>query len=168
MRFRTIALIALAACDAGKDEPPVRLASGTDTVHASNGASIPEGALTQLPWLLGTFRGTGIEGTAQEPFFERYTLADDSTLIVESFKDSTLAGAVDTSRFEVRRDSLTSVGASRYIATSISPDSINFGPLTGVKNGFIWKKGDSSAWTAVIVPAAATASRRYYRMARIN
>ncbi len=168
MKLRITALLALVACGEKSDDQPARLASSPDTVHASRGAKIPDGALTQLPWLLGTFRGTGIEGTAQAAFFERYSLADDSTLIVESFKDSTLAGAVDTSRYEVRRDSLTSVGASRYIATSISPDSIAFGPLTGVSNGFIWQRGDSLAWTAVIVPKAATAPRRFYRMERLR
>ena len=121
-----------------------------------------------MPWLLGTFRGAGVDGTTQAPFYERYSLADDSTLIVESFKDSTLTGAIDSTRYQVRADSLTNTGAGRYIATSISPDSVVFGPLTGVKNGFVWRKGDSASWTAIIVPVAADAQRRFYRMARLR
>jgi len=132
-------------------------------------ATIQPRALTQLPWLLGTFRGTGTDGTVQAAFFERYSLADDSTLIVESFKDSTLSGAIDTTRYEARRDSLTNPGSSRYVATSLTPDSIVFGPLVGVKNGFLWRKGDSTAWTAVIIPQPGTGrSPRFYRMARIR
>jgi len=131
-------------------------------------AKVPAGALKQMPWLLGTFRGTGVEGTTQAPFYERYSLADDSTLIVESFKDSTLTGAIDTTRYEARRDSLSNPGTSRYLATSISADSVTFGPLVGVQNGFTWRKGDASSWIAVIIPSNASSAKRTYRMARIN
>jgi hypothetical protein len=166
----TLAVLCFAACRSEKsaEQPASQAVASAETTTVS-AAKIQVGALTQLPWLLGTFRGAGIEGTTQAPFYERYSLADDSTLIVESFKDSTLAGAIDSTRFEVRNDSLTSRGERRYVATSISPDSINFGPLAGVKNGFLWKKGDSLAWTAVIVPLGGDASKqRYYRMARIR
>ena len=132
-------------------------------------AQVQPGALKQMPWLLGTFRGIGEGTTLQEPFHERYSLADDSTLIVESFKDSTLSGAIDTSRYEARRDSLTSVGERRYIATFISPDSVVFGPLVGARNGFTWKKGDATSWIAVITPLGGGASaQRTYRMMRLR
>jgi hypothetical protein len=167
MRRHSLGLLVLIACSGKSEQPPAQLASPPSATTTA--AAIQPRALTQLPWLIGTFRGTGADGTVQDAFFERYSLADDSTLIVESFKDSTLAGPVDSTRYEVRRDSLTNPGAHRYIATSITPDSITFGPLVGVKNGFLWRKGDSSAWTAVIVPPpGADAKQRFYRMARIR
>jgi hypothetical protein len=161
-------VLSLAACgdkdksEEGPSPAPPAPPAPTSTVVA---AKVAPGALKQLPWLLGTFRGTGVEGTTQAPFYERYSLADDSTLVVESFKDSTLAGAIDTTRYEVRRDSLSNPGTSRYVATAISADSVTFGPLVGVNNGFTWRRGDNSAWIAVIIPAT-PAKQRTYRMAR--
>ena len=160
-----LGLLVTACGDRSKDTPG---AAAPDVPAPIVAARIPAGALKQLPWLLGTFRGTGIEGTDQAPFYERYSLADDSTLIVESFADSTLSGKIDTTRYEARRDSLSNPGSSRYIATAISADSVAFGPLVGVKNGFTWRKGDANDWIAVIIPTAKTATRRTYRMVRLK
>ena len=150
----------LLACGDTQEQQPA-------PVPAVAAAAVPAGALKQVPWLLGTFRGRGEGATVQGPFYERYSLADDSTLIVESFKDSTLTGAIDTSRYEARRDSLTSVGARRYVATAIAADSIVFGPLVGVRNGFTWRRGDDSSWIAVITPLGAS-GERVYRMVRVK
>ena len=174
MHSRMIAIgltLTLVACgERAKSPDTVSVATPAPPVASPSivAAKIPAGALKQLPWLLGTFRGTGVDGTTQAPFYERYSLADDSTLIVESFPDSTLTGKIDSTRYEVRRDSLSTPGASRYLATAISADSVTFGPLVGVKNGFTWRKGDATSWTAVIIPAAATAPKRTYRMARLR
>jgi hypothetical protein len=45
-----------------------------------------------LRWIAGDWRGGGTGGTMQPPFYERYRFADDSTLLVESFADSTWRG----------------------------------------------------------------------------
>ena len=150
------------------DEPAEQAAPApaASTVVA---ARVQTGALKQMPWLLGTFRGTGEGTTVQAPFHERYSLADDSTLIVESFRDSTLSGAIDTSRYELRRDSLSSVGERRYIATYIGADSVVFGPLVDVRNGFTWRKGDDTSWVAVITPlGGGPSTQRTYRMVRLK
>ena len=149
-----------------RDQPPAPEPPATpQTVDA---AVVPAGALRQLPWLMGTFRGTGADGTAQEEFFERNSLPNDSTLIVESFENATLTGKIDTTRYELRHDSLTNSGPGRYIAIAISPDSVTFGPLSGVNNFFTWRKGDDSTWIAMIFPFGNTAGLRVYRMNRIR
>ena len=156
----------LLACKAEQEEQPAPASDAPATIAA---ARVQAGALKQMPWLLGTFRGRGEGTTVQEPFYERYSLADDSTLIVESFKDSTLTGPIDTSRYEARRDSLTNPGTRRYVATVISADSIVFGPLVGVRNGFTWRKGDDTSWIAIITPlSGGAAAQRYYRMVRLK
>ena len=161
-----LAVCPLLACTDRKDDQPAPASPAAVPVAA---ARAPSGALKQLPWLLGTFRGRGEGTTVQEPFYERYSLADDSTLIVESFRDSTLTGPVDTSRYELRRDSLTSSGERRYVATAITADSLAFGPLVGVSNAFTWRRGDDSSWVAVIRPLAGGASaERVYRMVRLT
>lgn len=167
MRLRSVVAALGATLTACRDKPADQPLVGTPASAVA--AKISPGALRQMPWLLGTFRGGGADGTVQEPFYERYSLADDSTLVVESFKDSTLTGAIDTTRYEQRRDSLTNPGTSRYVAIAISADSVTFGPLAGVKNGFTWRKGDDRAWTAVIIPPGNSAAKqRTYRMARIR
>lgn len=162
---------ALAACLLGCTDKPDerRTPSPATPAPTAAAAGVQPGALKQMPWLIGTFRGRGEGTTVQEPFYERYSLADDSTLLVESFKDSTLTGAIDTARYEVRRDSLTNVGTSRYIATLITPDSVVFGPLIGSRNGFTWRKGDDTSWVAVITPlAGGPSAQRTYRMVRLK
>jgi hypothetical protein len=167
-RYLVVALVmALAGCKDKpadpRDLPPApELPSTPPTVEA---VAVPKGALTQLPWLMGTFRGVG---TGTEEFFERNSLLNDSTLIVESFENATLTGKIDTTRYELRHDSLTSSGAGRYIATAISPDSVTFGPLSGVNNFFTWRKGDDSTWTAMIYPFGSNAGLHVYTMTRIK
>ena len=80
-----------------------------------------------------------------------------------------MTGAIDTSRYEVRRDSLASAGERRYVATTITADSLVFGPLVGVRNGFTWRKGDDTSWVAVITPlSGGTPAQRHYRMVRLK
>jgi hypothetical protein len=173
MKPRTLVAVvalALAACKDkpadSRDIPPAPEVSATPpTVDA---AKVPAGALRELPWLMGTFRGTGADGTIQEPFYERNSLLNDSTLIVESFVSGTLSGKIDTTRYELRHDSLTNTGYARYITTAISPDSVTFGPLANVNNFFTWRKGDDSTWVAMIFPFGTNTDMRAYKMTRIK
>lgn len=165
--FVAVLAMTLMACkgktdDSANSDPAPEYHLTVDAAHVS------AGALKQLPWLLGTFRGTDLEGTMPDPFFERNVLADDSTLLVLSFHDSTLTGA-DTTRYELRRDSLTNTGDGRYIATAISADSVAFGPLAGVNNFFTWRRDTDSSWLAFIYPFDnLTSKQRRYRMTRVT
>ena len=55
---------------------------------AAQSASISREAFAGLRWIAGSWRGSG---DGQAPFYERYRFEDDSTLVVETFTDSTLA-----------------------------------------------------------------------------
>jgi hypothetical protein len=168
MHSRTIAVllaVALLACGSKSDDD--QNTPQSEAQLAVIAARVPAGSLKQLPWLLGTFRGTGAAGIPDEAFFERNSLLDDSTLIVQSFHDSTLTEA-DTTRYELRRDSLTNTGDGRYIATAFSPDSVTFGPLAGVNNFFTWHRGDDSSWSAFIFPFGNPRGVRVYRMTRVE
>ena len=89
-------------------------------------------------------------------------------LIVESFENATFTGKIDTTRYELRHDSLTNTGTGRYVAIAISPDSVTFGPLSNVNNFFTWRRGDDSTWIAMIFPFGSYAGLRVYRMTRIK
>jgi hypothetical protein len=162
-----VAMLALPclACKGKSDDQTIP--PPPDVPLTVNAARVPAGALKQLTWLLGTFRGTGSD-TTREIFFERNALVDDSTLIVLSFHDSTLTEA-DTTRYELRRDSLTNLGDGRYIATAFSADSVTFGPLANVNNFFTWRKGVDSSWFAFIFPFGSPSARvQIYKMTRIR
>lgn len=113
--------------------------------------------LRALQWIEGTWRGSGDQ---QAAFYERYRLADDSTLVVETFGDSTVTTVTETTRFRLREGKLTSApGASgepapaapRWFASSLSPDSVRFEPLIAVHNVFVWRRGNTpDEWTAVL------------------
>ncbi len=121
--------------------------------------------LRALRWIEGTWRGTG---DAQAPFYERYRLANDSTLVVESFADSTLAAVTETSRFHLRGGALTSVpgaagdppaGGPRWYASALSPDSVCFEPLAAVRNPFVWRRSPSPDEWLAMLSWPATAAR---------
>jgi hypothetical protein len=167
--FVVVVVVAAGACS--KDTPAPQATPDPETRTSEltvEAVKVPPGSLKQLPWLMGTFRGAGIAGTEQEPFFERNSLVNDSTLIVESFENASLTGHIDTTQYELRRDSLTNTGHGRYIATAFSPDSVTFGPLANVNNFFTWRRGDDSSWVAMIFPFGNSADVRAYKMTRIR
>ena len=116
--------------------------------------------LRALRWIEGTWRGTG---ETQPAFYERYSLADDSTLVVESFADSTMARVTDSTRFELRGGALTSVPqapGARWYGSALSGDSVRFEPLSGARNAFVWKRGSGADdWVAVLSWPAASGGR---------
>lgn len=111
--------------------------------------------LRALKWITGTWRGSGV---GQAPFYERYRLADDSTLVVESFADSTLRTVSEVTRFALRDSALTSLpgasgeppaGVARWYGSALSNDSVRFEPLTGARNSFVWARGTTAnEWLA--------------------
>ncbi|HET7457295.1 MAG TPA: hypothetical protein VFJ74_06550 [Gemmatimonadaceae bacterium] len=150
-------------------------ASRVDTlVHNFAGVPLTPADLAHLRWIEGTWRGSG---SGQAPFYERYRFADDSTLVVESFADSTLGRVTDVTRFELRGGTLASTpnepkpGAARWVASRFAADSaVTFAPLARARNSFTWRRDSADAWTATLewpaTPGAAEARRRVYEMRR--
>jgi hypothetical protein len=156
--------LSLVAC--GKESPKADTAQIV-VVPPSPAGVASKNALTDLRWIVGAFRGAGGQGTVQAPFFERYSLVGDSTLVVESFKDSTLKGVPDSTRYVLRGDSLTSPEAA---ATNVSPGSVTFSSRKNRELAWTWRRDDDSTWTAIIVNAVPNAppKTRVYRMAKIK
>ncbi|HUP88107.1 MAG TPA: nuclear transport factor 2 family protein [Longimicrobiales bacterium] len=125
--------------------------------------------LSDLKWIEGTWRGSGGNVPA---FYERYRLQDDTTLVVESFADSTLSKVTETSYFESRQGRVTNRGNAQWYASAVSRDSIAFAPLRGVTNTFVWKRGrNADEWEAVLAwPANASRPARSvtYIMKRVQ
>jgi len=97
---------------------------------APTGSSSSKGKFTpadlaKLKWLEGTWKGTG----GEKPFFERYRFENDSTLVVETFADESLAKIVDTTRFELKDGEFGhDMGVRRAVASSITENAVQFVP----------------------------------------
>lgn len=135
---------------------------------AAKPARVTPEQFARLRWLEGTWQGRGAD---QPPFYERYRLADDSTMLMESFEDSTLARVTSSSRVELRGGQLSNVGdGARWVATQLDAGRVTFAPVEGARNTFIWRRTSADAWTATLSwPVQPQGHReRVYQMARLR
>ena len=134
-------------------------------------ATLGAAELRTLRWIVGTWRGSG---GGQSPFYERYSFVDDSTLLVESFKDSTLAQVTESSRYELRGGRFANAGpadAAQWVAVRLTGGAITFAPVRRARNRFTWRPSSADEWVADLVWPATDASgtgtrTRTYRMVR--
>jgi hypothetical protein len=129
----------------------------------------------RLRWIAGDWRGIGVDGTTQAPFFERYRFVDDSTLLVESLSDSTRRTVSETSRYELRDGRLGNTGAgARWVAVALDSLGVDFAPVARARNTFRWERAARAgarpaAWRATIASIDRTGAtvRRHYLMQRL-
>jgi len=122
--------------------------------------------LARLRWIEGDWVGTGVN---QSAFHERYRFENDSTLLVESFDDSTRARVTETARFALRGGRL-GPGPSTA-ATHLGRRSVTFGPQVPGRNWYAWIQRTPDEWTAELwwPPTPTRPERRAtYRMLRIR
>ncbi|HKP76643.1 MAG TPA: hypothetical protein VJT67_14030, partial [Longimicrobiaceae bacterium] len=120
----------------------------------------------QLRWIVGDWRGSG---SGQAPFYERYRFVDDSTLVVDSFADSTFAAVTESAPFELRGGRLSS-GGGRWVASQITPRWVTFIPVRA-RNVFTWRYDSRNRWIALLSwPATDTQPARTatYTMERVR
>jgi hypothetical protein len=103
-----------------------------------------------LRYLAGDWRGRTTNGSL---FYERYVIANDSTLASYTINDSSFttasdSGAIRWSNGQVRSGS----DHSSYVATVWTADSVRFEPEAGARNAFVWVRESPDAWTARLYP----------------
>ena len=140
------------------------------TVSPPTAAALGATDLGRLRWIVGDWRGVGTAGTTQAPFYERYQFADDSTLVMEGFADSTFASATETTRYELRAGRLAD---ARGRGTAVRLDSlgVEFAAASGARNGFRWERAPGAgarprSWQATILSAGV--GQRHYRLDRLR
>jgi len=134
-------------------------------------ASVPSDGFFKLRWLDGKWRGTGVNGTEQREFYERYRVVDDSTLVFGSYADSTFSRITGTGRYEIRGGRLSNVGQGpRWIAVRVDADGVVFAPLERAENWLTWKRQNDNQWLAILEwkTADGTTQRRDYLMTRVR
>jgi hypothetical protein len=162
-----LATLVLAACD-----PPARApaapapaaAPGASAATRAAAARVTVADLRKLRWIEGTWRGSG---DGQAAFYERYRFADDSTLVVDSFPDSTLASVSESTPFELRGGTL---GNPNWVATRLDDRAVDFARI-GASNSFTWRFESADRWTALLhspATAARPAREVIYHMERIR
>jgi len=158
-----LAALALPACNPW---PPLQEAA--PPAVAQEGARITVRDFRRLRWIEGSWRGSG---SGQAPFYERYRFADDSTLVVDSFADSTLATVSESTRFELRGGRLGNPGTVRWVASRLDDRAVDFVPVAGARNTFTWRYESPDRWTALLHwPASDTRPARdaTYSMERMR
>jgi hypothetical protein len=169
----TPVLAALAALAAAACGPPPRApaapAPAPPAAAPQAAARLTRADLRGLRWIEGSWRGSG---AGQAPFYERYRFVDDSTLVVDSFADSTLAPVGESTRFELRGGRLGNAGtAVRWVASRLDARSVDFVPVAGARNTFTWRYESPDRWTALLHwPASDTRPARdaTYTMERMR
>jgi hypothetical protein len=154
-----LTLALLPACSTAQQSTP-----------ADSAASLGVADLQSLRWIAGTWRGSG---DGQAPFYERYHFADDSTLVVEGFADSTLAVVTEVTRFELRGGRLANAtpgdSTSKWVAARVAAGAVTFVPVRRARNRFTWRPVSQDRWVADLSwPARDTlpARARTYDMVR--
>lgn len=102
----------------------------------------------RLKWLEGTWKGTA----PNEPsFFERYTFANDSTIEITYFADSTLSRATGHGRVYLSVGRIFhTFGPGRWAATHVDESGAYFVPQTNAHNTFAWSVRSRDAWTSTV------------------
>ena len=96
-----------------------------------------------LHWIQGSWRGRMPDGRY---FYERYTVADDSTIVVQMLADSTFVRVTGTDSIVHR------AGAVRYdgsVAMRLDDTGVSFGRADAPGQGFAFTRA-GRGWTAVI------------------
>jgi hypothetical protein len=166
-----LSLLALAPrAGVAQSSPPPQAAK------APQPARLTTRQLAQLRWIVGDWRGSGTNGTVQSPFYERYRFVDDSTLLVESFADSTFGLVTETARWELRGGRLANAGTgAQWVAVRLDSRGADFAPVARARNTFRWARAQGAGarpaeWRATISPTenAAASAQKHYRMQRVR
>jgi len=102
----------------------------------------------KLRWMEGTWKASA---PGEQPRYERYKFANDSTLEITYFNDSTLSRQTGTGRVYLSVGRIYhTFGPGRWGATSVDTSGIFFVPQVNAHNTFAWSHSSADAWTATL------------------
>ena len=134
-------LFLIAACQPADREPAAAVQE-----PARPAAAVRAEDFAQFRWIEGTWRGTG---AGVDPFFERYSLVDDSTLVQYTLSDSTLAAISDSTRIGLRGGRvLDPTENPAWQVTAFDSTSWRFEHLRDPGRAFTWRSETPTSWTA--------------------
>ena len=158
-----VAVLATVARCRAEQRPPADTArsnvSATPAPEPKSPRAVPVVPLMfrTLSWIEGRWRGSD---SAQLVFYEEYRFADDSTIRMRSFADSTFTRATDSSTIALRQGRVENVSASAtWVATMFNGNFVHFAPVRGANNRFIWERAPNG-WSARLFPPEGSGSTR--------
>lgn len=119
-------------------------------------------SLYQLSWLQGNWQGNG----GAQPFYEIYTIKNDSTLEITSYDWNGKDSSNSTKTFLRKYRDDYYLGRERNWKVSDFTDSmIIMIPVYKAANGILWRARSENSWQAVIRTAR---NEKLYTMTRIK
>jgi hypothetical protein len=161
MQLRSFVLVlTAAACSSSEDG---RQADTEAAVPAPITASLDE--FRQLQWIAGRWLGSG---GAYPAFYEEYRVADDSTIQMRAFADSTFSAATDSSWIEFRNGGIRSRSDNREsMVVALSADSVRFARPGSTAGGHTFKSVSADEWRATLHPQSSSGQPTIYIMRRV-
>ncbi len=103
---------------------------------------------SKLRWMEGTWKATA---PGEKTYYERYRFANDSTIEITYYSDSTFSQETGTGRvyLSVGRVYHT-FGPGRWGATSVDSSGVYFVPQVNAQNSFAWSVHGPNSWTATM------------------
>jgi len=102
--------------------------------------------LSKLRWLEGTWKATAPN---EQTYYERLKFANDSTIEISYYSDSTFARETGTGRVYLSVGRIYhTFGPGRWGATSVDSAGVYLIPQENAHNTFAWSRQSADAWTA--------------------
>ena len=121
-----------------------------------------------LRWLAGRWRGLLPDG---KPFFEAYSVVNDSTIHQAAFSDSTFKTQTDSSMIGLRGGLVVHQGqGSSWVASHLDSRVVRFDLVKAPANYFSWSRRGADAWEAQLfnVDGRGQQQRVVYQMQRVK
>ncbi|HKO97536.1 MAG TPA: hypothetical protein VJU86_11110, partial [Pyrinomonadaceae bacterium] len=92
-------LFCIAACGSSQSTSNTTTAPSPAAEQKPSPKQISTADLAKLRWIEGSWKGTG---DIDKPFYERYKLENESTVVVETFPDEKFEKASEVDKFELK------------------------------------------------------------------
>jgi hypothetical protein len=154
----------LASCNGDSTRSADSSSAAVSDTAPSNATRFSPATFATLRWIEGDWRGQVPNGAH---FYERYRFADDSTIVMRGFEDSTFSFPNDSATIVFRNGVVTDRGGkARWSAIRLDTTGVEFAPGQGATNHFEWTRKSADKWTAAIRPAKGNPT--VYEMERVR
>ena len=146
--IRTTLFAALLATSvAGAQQTNGTVLTPSPKAIAGTAVAVTKAQLNSLRWIEGTWRGSG---GGVPSFVEAYKFANDTTIDVSFYADSTATKVATTGKIILTSGQLLFSGnGTEYAAVKIAPTGVTFIPKgTNGKNQLEWTMVSATSWTA--------------------
>jgi hypothetical protein len=127
--------------------PLPRLASAQSTSSQRGQPKTPFAVadLAKLHWLEGSWAGVASD---ESPVYARYHFANDSTMEISYYRDSTFSQESGTGRVYLTVGRIyQTFGSGRWGATNVDSSGVFFIPQVNAHNTFAWSYQSADEWT---------------------